>query len=54
VKGKDRLSLTGLDKLEESASLIALREQVDALLPRIDLTDAILENPRLHGICRRV
>jgi hypothetical protein len=27
-------------------SLIALREQVDALLPRIDLTDAILE---IHG-----
>jgi hypothetical protein len=46
VKGKDRLSLTGLDKLEEPASLITLRDQVDALLPRIDLTDAILE---IHG-----
>jgi hypothetical protein len=46
VKGKDRLSLTGLDKLEESASLIALRDKVDALLPRIDLTDAMLE---IHG-----
>jgi hypothetical protein len=46
VNGKDRLTLTGLDKLDEPPSLIALREQVDALLPRIDLTDAILE---IHG-----
>jgi hypothetical protein len=38
--------LTGLDYLDEAPSLIALREQVDALLPRIDLTDAILE---IHG-----
>jgi Tn3 transposase DDE domain len=35
-----------LDRLDEPPSLIALREQVDALLPRIDLTDAILE---IHG-----
>jgi hypothetical protein len=46
VKGKDRLSSGGLDKLEEPSSLIALCDQVDALLPRIDLTDAILE---IHG-----
>jgi hypothetical protein len=46
VKSKDRLSLTGLDKLEEPSSLIALRDQVDALLPCVDLTDAILE---IHG-----
>jgi hypothetical protein len=46
VNGKDRLTLTGLDKLDEPPSLIALREQIDALLPRIDLTDAILE---IHG-----
>jgi hypothetical protein len=47
VNGKDRLSLTGLDKLEEPRSLIILRDRVDALLPRLDLTDAILE---IHGI----
>jgi TnpA family transposase len=46
VNGKDRLSLTGLDKLEEPPSLIKLRDQVDALLPRIDLTDVVLE---IHG-----
>ncbi len=46
ANGKDRLVLTGLDKIEEPPSLIQLREQVDALLPRIDLTDAILE---IHG-----
>jgi hypothetical protein len=46
VNGKDRLSLTGLDKLEEPPNLIKLRDQVDALLPRIDLTDVVLE---IHG-----
>ena len=46
VKGKDRLSLRGLDKLDEPSSLIVLRDKVHALLPRIDLTDAILE---IHG-----
>jgi len=44
--GKDRLSLGKLDKLDEPSSLIALREQVNALLPHVDLTDAILE---IHG-----
>jgi Tn3 transposase DDE domain len=46
VEGKDRLSLARLDKLEEPPSLIALRERVNALLPRIDITDAVLE---IHG-----
>jgi hypothetical protein len=32
--------------LEEPKSLTLLRDQVDALLPRLDLTDAILE---IHG-----
>jgi len=49
VNSKDRLILTALDKLDEPPSLIALRDQVDALLPRIDLTDAILE---IHGYTR--
>jgi TnpA family transposase len=46
VHGKDRLALTGLDKLDEPASLLDLRDRVQALLPRIDLTAAILE---IHG-----
>ena len=43
VKGKPRLSLTGLDKLDEPASLVNLRARVNLLLPRVDLADAILE-----------
>ena len=46
VKGKDRPVLTPLDKLDEPQSLIELRDQVDALLPLVDITDAILE---IHG-----
>ena len=46
VKGKDRFSLTALDKLDEPPSLIALRDRLNALLPHVDLTDAILE---IHG-----
>jgi TnpA family transposase len=46
VKGKDRLSLTGLDKLDEPSSLVLLRERVHALLPHVNMTDAILE---MHG-----
>jgi TnpA family transposase len=42
-KGKDHVSLTGLDKLDEPRSLIALKDQVQALLPRVDITDALLE-----------
>jgi TnpA family transposase len=46
IDGKDRLSLGRLDKLDEPLSLAALRDRVDALLPRIDITDAVLE---IHG-----
>jgi hypothetical protein len=35
-----------LDKLDEPESLGQLRNEVDALLPRVDITDAILE---IHG-----
>lgn len=37
------LVLTGLDHLEEPASLIALRNAVAALLPRVDLPELLLE-----------
>ncbi len=43
VAGRDRPVLTALDRLEEPPNLLALREQVTALLPRIDLPDLLLE-----------
>ncbi len=41
--GKPSLTITNLDKLEGPTSLIALHDQVTALLPRIDLTELLLE-----------
>jgi hypothetical protein len=41
--GQDTLTISHLDKLEEPDSLIDLREKVTALLPRVDLTELILE-----------
>jgi TnpA family transposase len=41
--GKDTLVVTGLDKLPESASLKALKEQVASMLPRVDLPEVLLE-----------
>jgi TnpA family transposase len=46
VDGKDKLTLTGLDKLDEPPTLILLRDQVDSLVPPVELTDAVLE---IHG-----
>ena len=46
------LTITNLDKLKESASLTALSEHVGDLLPKVDLTELILENPCAHRICR--
>ena len=37
------LTLTGLDKLDEPPSLIALRDQVADLLPRLDIPEVLLE-----------
>lgn len=42
-KGRDTLTISNLDKLEESEQLLALRHRVTALLPYIDLPEAILE-----------
>jgi TnpA family transposase len=39
----DDLVLTGLDRLEEPASLVALRDAVAARLPRVDLPELLLE-----------
>jgi Tn3 transposase DDE domain len=43
VKGRDTLTLTGLDKLDEPPSLIKLRDEVFARLPRVDLPEVLLE-----------
>jgi len=43
VDGRDRLVLTGLDKLDEPPSLRTLRQTVSDLQPRIDLPEALLE-----------
>ena len=40
---KQELVLSPLDKLEEPASLLALREKVAGMLPRVDLPELILE-----------
>jgi TnpA family transposase len=41
--GTETLTVTGLDKLDEPPSLILLREQVKALLPRVELPEILLE-----------
>jgi TnpA family transposase len=41
--GQDTLVVTGLDKLPESASLKALKEQIASMLPRVDLPEVLLE-----------
>ena len=41
--GQDTLVVTGLDKLPESISLKALKEQVASMLPRVDLPEVLLE-----------
>jgi TnpA family transposase len=41
--GRDTLTISQLDKLEEPDSLQRLRQQVAALLPRVDLPEVLLE-----------
>lgn len=43
VNGKEKLVLSPLDRLEEPASLVLLRNQVDSLLPNTDLPGLLLE-----------
>jgi Tn3 transposase DDE domain-containing protein len=43
VDGKDALIVTPLDKLEEPDTLVKLRQQVNARLPRVDLPEVLLE-----------
>lgn len=41
--GKDTLTITNLDRIEEPESLVALREDVKAMLPIVDLPQMLLE-----------
>jgi len=41
--GKDTLTITNLDRIEEPESLVALRETVKAMLPIVDLPQMLLE-----------
>ncbi|GAA5771509.1 hypothetical protein Aros01_08048 [Streptosporangium roseum] len=41
--GEDHLVLTGLDRLDEPASLTALRADIDARMSIVDLPEALLE-----------
>ena len=43
VQGRDTLTLTGLDTLDEPPSLLKLRDAVLARLPRVDLPEVLLE-----------
>jgi TnpA family transposase len=43
VNGKEELILTPLDELEEPPSLIRLRQETAARMPRVDLPDIVLE-----------
>jgi hypothetical protein len=49
VEGRDTLTLTGLDKLEEPASLHALRAAILARLPHVDLPEVLLETHARTG-----
>lgn len=49
VKGKQEMVLSPLDKMDEPASLVALREKVVSMMPRVDLPELILEVAALTG-----
>ena len=43
IKGRDTLIISGLDRLDESPRFTALRARVRDLLPRVDLSELLLE-----------
>ena len=43
IAGKPELVLSPLDKLQEPASLVALRQEIRARMPRVDLPEILLE-----------
>ena len=42
-KGKETLTISNLDKLEEPDSYLQLKDQVESLLPQVDLPEVLLE-----------
>jgi TnpA family transposase len=48
-KGKDRLKLSKLDKIEEAESLRILRDKIDKLMPRIDFPELLLEADQMSN-----
>lgn len=43
VKGKETLTIRNLDKIEEPESYLKLKEQIENLLPHVDLPEILLE-----------
>lgn len=43
TKGRETLTISNLDKLEEPDSYLLLKQQVEALLPHVDLPEVLLE-----------
>jgi Tn3 transposase DDE domain len=43
IHGRDTLTVTGLDKLDEPPSLLTLRDHIFTRLPRVDLPEVLLE-----------
>lgn len=46
-KGKDRIKLSRLEKIDEPDSLKILKDKVDKLMPRIDFPELLLETNRM-------
>ena len=54
INGKEELILSPLEKLEEPASLVKLREAVVARLPRVDIPEMWLRLPPAPTLLRRL
>lgn len=42
-KGKESLTISNLDKLDEPSSYLKLKDKVESLLPQVDLPEVLLE-----------
>ena len=52
--GKIRLHLSPLESVAEPASLVALREMITRMMPRVDLPEVLLEVDAWTGVSGRV
>jgi TnpA family transposase len=52
VKGKEKIILSHLDKLEEPDSLILLKKRVNSLLPNTNLPDLLIEIAKITGFTK--